>query len=271
MKQPKQQQERSVDLAAVAGRDTRPLKPPAGETVHHRHAIRPLFAPTKGRHARSQDGPRGAEGPNRPKEPFEPVSGPPESSGGGRTNGGTNRPDQQPLGGGHAGGARERYVRLRMRVRGDRLSVVDSHLVDGPLGQSTSFQGTNAYEVTYQDRLLHAGTIPDLGMQRSFPNPEGPPDQRGHHLAPREVFEFSARVPAHEVTAETIGGIRVALHQVQEPTSAPRLAATPLADQFEGRMQPVAELVGLPESALPERIEARGGTTATGSADQGAD
>jgi hypothetical protein len=269
MKQSKQQQERSVDLAAVAGRDTRPLKPPAGETVHHRHAsIRPLFGPTKGRHARLQAGPSGAK---RPKEPFEPASGPPESSGGGGRNGGTHRPDQQPVGGGPAGGAGERYVRLRMRVRGDRLSVVDSHLVDGPLSQSTSFQGTNAYEVTYQDRLLHAGTIPDLGMQRSFPNPEGPADQRGHHLAPREVFEFSARVPADEVTAGTIGGIRVALHQVQEPTSAPRLAAAPLADQFEGRMRPVAELVGLPESALPERIEARGGTTARGSADQGAD
>jgi hypothetical protein len=268
MKQPKQQQERKVDLAAVAGRDTRdtrPLKPPAGETVHYRLAsVRPLFGPTKGPLARSQDGPPGAR---RSKEPFEPVSGPPEYSGAGDT----DRPDQQPVGGGPAGAPGERYVRLRMRVRGDRLSVVDSHLVDGPLGQSTSFQGANAYEVTYQDRLLHAGTIPDLGMQRSFPNPEGPADQRGHHLTPRDVFEFAARVPAHELTAETIGGIRVALHQVQEATSAPRLAATPLAVQFEGRMQPVAELVGLPESALPERIEARGGTTARGSADQGAD
>ncbi len=260
MKQPKQQQqERTVDLAAVAGRDTRPLKPPAGEPTHRLASTRPHFghSKTKGRQPRSQEGARGAR---QPKEPFEPVSGPPESSG----RGGANRPDQQPVGGGPVGGAGERYVRLRMRVRGDRLSVVDSHLVDGPLGQSTSFQGTNAYEVTYQDRLLHAGTIPDLGMQRSFPNPEGPADQRGHHLTPREVFEFSARVPAHEVTAETIGGIRVALHQVQEPTSAPRLAATPLADQFEGRMRPVAELVGLPESALPERIEARGGMTGTG-------
>jgi hypothetical protein len=264
MKQPKQtQQERRVDLAAAAGRDTRPLKPPAGETAHRLAAVRPLFGPAKGRHPRSQDGPRGTR---RPKEPFEPVSGPPESSGDN-----TNRPDQQPVGRGSAGRPGERYVRLRMRVRGDRLSVVDSHLVDGPLGQPSSFHGTNAYEVTYQDRLLHAGTVPDLGMQRSFPNPKGPAEQRGHHFTPRDVFEFAARVPADEVTAETIGGIRVALHQVEEPTSAPRLTAAPLAVQFEGRMRPVAELVGLPESALPERIEARGGRTARGTADQGGD
>jgi hypothetical protein len=49
----------------------------------------------------------------------------------------------------------------------------------------------------------------------------------------------------------------------------PRLDAAPLAVQFQGRMVPTAELVGLPESALPERIAARGGRTATGPADQG--
>jgi hypothetical protein len=32
--------------------------------------------------------------------------------------------------------------------------------------------------------------------------------------------------------------------------------------QFEGRITPTAELVGLPETALPEAIEARGGRTA---------
>jgi hypothetical protein len=83
------------------------------------------------------------------------------------------------------------------------------------------------------------------------------------------VYEFSARVPAQEVTPETINGIRVRLHRVEEATSAPRLDAAPLDVQFQGRIVPTAELVGLPESALPERIAARGGRTATGPAGQG--
>jgi hypothetical protein len=61
------------------------------------------------------------------------------------------------------------------------------------------------------------------------------------------------------------------LHRVEEAASAPRLGAAPLAVQFEGRVRPIAELVGLPESALPETIAARGGRTATGSTDRGGD
>ncbi|GAA1593121.1 hypothetical protein GCM10009804_57020 [Kribbella hippodromi] len=172
--------------------------------------------------------------------------------------------DQVAVESGRSGVAGEQYVRLRIRVRGDRLTVLDSHLVDGPLAQTAAFQGANAYEVTYQDRLLHAGTVADPNTQRSFPNPQGPAEQQGHNVTPREVYEFIARVPAADVTPDTRTGIRVRLHQIQEPTTTDRLGAAPLAAQFEGRITPVAELVGLPESALPEAIDARGGRTGTG-------
>jgi hypothetical protein len=56
---------------------------------------------------------------------------------------------------------------------------------------------------------------------------------------------------------------------VDEATSAPRLGAAPLAVQFEGRIRPIAEVTGLPDSALPETIAARGGRTATGSLEPG--
>jgi hypothetical protein len=39
-------------------------------------------------------------------------------------------------------------VRLRVRVRGDRLTVLDSHLVDGPLTEATTLHGAGVYEVT---------------------------------------------------------------------------------------------------------------------------
>jgi hypothetical protein len=173
--------------------------------------------------------------------------------------------DQKPRGtrGGRLSPEREQYVRLRIRVSHGRLSVVDSHLVDGPLGQATGFPSGNAYEVTLGDRLLHAGALPDLGVQRSFPNPKGPPEQRGHYLTEQSVYEFMARVPAGELTPDTIGKIAVRLHRVKEEARADRLGNVPLAEQFERKMRPVAELVGLPDSALPEAIEKRGGHTAS--------
>jgi hypothetical protein len=155
----------------------------------------------------------------------------------------------------------ERYVRLRIRVRGDRMSVVDSHLVDGPLSQVTAFPGSNAYEVTLGERLLHAGALPDLGVQRSFVAPDPPEDQRAHHITERAVFEFFARVPAVELTPETIGDIAVRLHRVKGEARAERLTGEPLDVQFEREMRLVAELRGLPETALPEAIARRGAST----------
>jgi hypothetical protein len=158
----------------------------------------------------------------------------------------------------------EQYVRMRIRVTDGHLRVADSHLVDGPLGQTSSLSGPVIYEVSLGDRLLHAGSLPDLGVQRSFVNPNGPPNERGHHLAERPVVEFQARVAAHELTPDTIGSISVRLHRVKEPVVGARAGDAPLAKQFERQVRPVAELVGLPSSVLPEEIEARGARTARG-------
>jgi hypothetical protein len=249
--------------------DSRPTKGPALDTPD---AARPSpFAssgPVKGEGA-----PRPVQGADRPtKAPVDADAVASATPGATGSTPGDQRsyqqfPDQEPPGGGRSprhpateGGA-EQYVRLRLRVRGDRLSVVDSHLVDGPLGQVAGFPGANAYEVTLGDRLLHAGALPDLGVQRSFVNPEGPAEQRRHFVTERDVYEFVARVPANEVTPETLGELRVTLHRVKEEARAPRLTAEPLGRQFERQLRPVAELVGLPESVLPAAIEERGGRT----------
>lgn len=155
----------------------------------------------------------------------------------------------------------EQYIRMRVRVRGDRLSVVDSHLVDGPLGQTQVFSAANVYEVTVDDRLLHAGSLPDLDVQRSFVNPVAGPEQQGHHFSNRSTYEFMARVPAHEVTPETIGRIAVRLHRAKDEARTDRLGSAPLTHQFAREIRQMAELVGLPASVLPEAIEERGGRT----------
>ncbi len=239
-------------------RPSKPEAPPAGARV--RAGSDQVMPPTYRGPEKSDKPPRATRGADAAKKPpFKPgrVHRPSAESGSAPIS------DQKPPRRRRArtGGGGEQYIRMRVRVRGDQLSIVDSHLVDGPLGQTSGFSGPNAYEVTLGDRLLHAGSLPDLGVQRSFGNPEGPPEQRGHHFTERRTYEFMARVPADEVTPETIGNIALRLHRIKEEARSDRPSPEPLAQRFVREVRPVAELVGLPESVLPAAIEERGGRT----------
>lgn len=241
-----------------SGRDRRPVKPPAGEIRRQHAAVPPQAGPAKPPVTAAAEAAR--PDPTRSAKPaFDAAAArrvPDHPSAG--------WPDQQAARTRRTGAPDEQYVRLRIRVRGDRLTVVDSHLIDGPLAQSTTFHGADAYEVTYHDRLLHAGTVADPNTQRSFPSPDGPEELRGHNVTPREVYEFTARVPAADITEQTRSDIHVRLHRITEPATTTHLEAAPLATQLEGRLTQVAELVGLPASTVPATIESRGARTATG-------
>ena len=207
------------------------------------------------------DGPKKASKPvaakgGRVKDAFVEADARPAKETQGR------RPDMTPPKDRTASAAApEQYVRLRIRVRGEQLTVVDSHLVDGPLGQGTGFPGANAYEITLGERLLHAGALPDLGIQRSFVAPNAPKGQRTHHITERDVFEFTARVPAHEITRDTIGQIVVRLYRVKGEARRDYLTPQRLDAQFAREMRVVSELHGLPEASLPQAIEQRGART----------
>lgn len=233
--------------------ETRPTKPDVShepDNPYEPDAARSVPATDAGdsRTAKGEYGGAAADTKRRPsKAPFD--------------GGAAAYPDQTPREQPPSAAEGEQYVRLRLRLREGRLSVVDSHLVDGPLGQVTGFPTGDAYEVTLDGRLLHAGALPELGIQRSFPIPDGTGVPGGHFVTERDVVEFMARVPARDLTPETISRVRVSLHRVTEETRAPRLGPESLLLQFERQLRPVADLEGLPESALPEAIEARGGRT----------
>ena len=103
--------------------------------------------------------------------------------------------------------------------------------------------------------------LPDVGVQRSFVNPSGPQEQRGHYFTERPIYEFMVRVPANEVSRETIGNMAVRLYRLKDEARTDRLGSAPLTQQFERQIRQIAELVGLPASVLPEEIEERGGRT----------
>jgi len=242
--------------------ESRPTKPVAPSSVGRAHRIKPYILVSPERGPRKTDTMPEAIGNSsgyRVKPPVaQDVKRPPRSK---RTV--VEMGDQRPKGENEHSttGRKEQYIRMRIRVSEGYLSVVDSHLVDGPLAQTSGFTGGNAYEVTLDERLLHAGHLPDVGVQRSFvnPDPKAPREQRGHHITERSVYEFMARVPAAEVTSNTIGRITLRIYRIKEEARVDRLGDAPLGRQFQREMRPIAELVSLPESVLPEEIERRSG------------
>ena len=150
------------------------------------------------------------------------------------------------------------YVVLRMRLTGERLRVLDSRLMPGPLTADVALTGSHAYEVAVAGRLVHTGSLPDLGVQRSFANPQATEGvETGHHLAARKTVDFTVRVPAAEVTEESLQQLEVVLLRVKGDVTIDRLDDERVSERFRRELRPVARLSGLPLEPLRAVIEAR--------------
>jgi hypothetical protein len=167
-------------------------------------------------------------------------------------------PSREPPDQGHPRQAErsgEQYLRLRVLVEDGKLSIVDTHLVDGPLAQTNAFQGGFAYEVTDGRRLLHAGSIPDLGTVRGFAHPNGTVEQQRHHTYELSTYEFDARVPVAPLRSAELSNVMVALYRVKQPARPDALhgtlSAEPLGIQRDMHLREIGRVVGLPHSLLP--------------------
>jgi len=148
-----------------------------------------------------------------------------------------------------------RYVRFRMRVEDGKMSIVDSHIVDSELMMPPTLYGEYAYEVTDGATVLHADSIPDLGVVRSFADPNGTREQLRHHTSRESTYEFDVRVPADQLVGAALSKISVVLYRVKE--QAPTRALTtrvPLGTQFERELREVTRVSRIPPAALPSSL-----------------
>jgi hypothetical protein len=148
-----------------------------------------------------------------------------------------------------------RYVRFRMRVEDGKMSIVDSHLVDSELMMPSTLYGEYAYEVTDGSTVLHADSIPDLGVVRSFADPNGTREQLRHHTYRESTYEFDVRVPADHLIGAALSKISVVLYRVKE--QAPTRALTtrvPLGTQFERELREVTRVSRIPLAVLPSSL-----------------
>lgn len=153
----------------------------------------------------------------------------------------------------------ERYLRIRVRVEGDTLSVQHIKEVEGPLVAHEDLHGALAYEVTVGGERVASGSVPDAGVNRAFPPLEPAAGQEGHFFAPAPSHDILVRVPSDAVTLRALPRVDIALYRIKEGP-LPRTAGTePLHERFSRELREVARLRGidLDDLPAPARREAR--------------
>jgi hypothetical protein len=144
----------------------------------------------------------------------------------------------------------EGYVRLHVRVDNGKMSVIGSQQVDGPLAEVSAFPGGHAYEVTLDEKRLHAGALPDLNVVRSFPNPNGPPQEQVHHTYELPTYDFNVRVPRQALTNKALSKVEVVLYRVKDAVPKVVTGLESLAEVHDRELREVARMKGLPATVL---------------------
>jgi hypothetical protein len=155
------------------------------------------------------------------------------------------------------GGEKERegYVRLRVLVEGDELTVVGAKFVEGPLVQTSTLHPGLTYEVTLGSRRVASGGIPDAGVWRSYPDPLGRPGLQGHHITEVPRYEIPVRVPADELSMSALPKTRITLYRWRGTSPATLLEGRSLRTQLKGRMDTVAVLDGIRLNRLSKEAQ----------------
>jgi hypothetical protein len=205
-------------------------KPDAGK----RNRMKPMPRGT-GRSARTSQAPfPDQEGPRASHRPAEP---------------------DEPEGPGDVAGDSKGYLRLRILVSDGELSLQGITFVEGPLVETEELHPGLAYEVTLGGRRIAIGEIPDAGVWRSYPDPEGRPAMQGHHITEVTSYEIAVRVRVEALSASSLSRMLVTLYRWQAPGPSAPVGPTPLKAQFKGRLREIGTLKGVRLEHLPRATQ----------------
>jgi hypothetical protein len=153
----------------------------------------------------------------------------------------------------------ERYLRIRVHLEDDTLSVQHIKEVEGPLVANEDLHGAMAYEVTVGGERVASGSVPDAGVNRAFPPLEPAAGQEGHFFAPAPSHDILVRVPSDAVTLRALPRVEIALYRIKEGPLPRTTGTEPLPERFDRELREVARLRGidLDDLPAPARREAR--------------
>jgi len=166
------------------------------------------------------------------------------------------KPPRRGDGGGSDESSGSGYVRLRVLVENDTLSVVGAKFVPGPLHPAPTVSAGLAYEVTIGTRLISAGDIVDAGTWRSHPDPQNRPGMQGHHLTQLDSYEIAVRVPAQGLSASALAKTQITLYRWRGKEPVTLEAGRSMKAQLTGKVETVARLRGIRLASLPKAAQA---------------
>jgi hypothetical protein len=111
------------------------------------------------------------------------------------------------------------------------------------------------YEVTQGSRRVAAGSIPDAGVWRSFPDPLGRAAMEGHHITVAPSYEIAVRIPAQELTISALSRTRITLYRWRGAARAAPVAGRSLTAQLKGRVDKIAALNGIRMTGLSRQAQ----------------
>lgn len=199
--------------------------------------------PDTGKRNRMEPVPRGARREPRPRKEPLPEQEAPRST----------RPPDESAGPRDDGRG---YLRLRVLVSDGELSLAGGKFVEGPLVETERLHPGLAYEATLGERRIAVGEIPDAGVWRSFPDPEGRRAMQGHHITTLSRYEIAVRIRVRELSLSALPRVQVTLYRWGEPGPSAPIAPGPLKRQFGRRLREVGTLKGLQLEQLPRQAQA---------------
>ncbi|TYL51163.1 hypothetical protein [Agromyces mariniharenae] len=152
-----------------------------------------------------------------------------------------------------------RSVRFVLRIEGERISVLDSTVVDAPPLVQSTVRGANFLEVSGPDGPLAMRALVDPGLDIAIPDPSSDGVENDHRVSRRTSYDLVIRVPLAAVEALDPASITIAVYEATEHLVI-NLAARESVTQRVGQeiVRTVAVIEGLRPEDLPREISQRG-------------
>ncbi len=165
--------------------------------------------------------------------------------------------DQVPIEGGdqYAAAPGKGYVTLRIRATGGELELRAVNFVEGPLRQDEAVSPGLTYEASFGRRRVGFGDVPESTEWRSFPDPDGSGERRGHHHTKRDSFHFTVRIPAEEFDEASLDDLRVTLYRWRGRGPGEHIAMSDLAAEPKAAVETIATMRGLSVEELPSALQ----------------
>lgn len=147
----------------------------------------------------------------------------------------------------------EGYLRIRLRVKDRKMSLVEVHKVDGPLITENEIQDNLVYEASISSKRIAIGSIIDVGVNRSYPNP-GVPGQEGHFFIEVPSYEFDARLPIEDLSLSLLPKVEIAVYRVKGQVNK-SIGEKSVAVEFIDELREVARLKGIAIKRLSQKSQ----------------